>query len=104
MRAALFSLLALSAWISSLAVAAADDIEAPRCVHITKSAPYRGYGHNHIVHLHNTCEDSVRCRISTDATPEQTMVDLDPEESKEIVTRVGSPSSIFEVRANCEIL
>ena len=104
MRAAIFSLLALSAWISAHATAAADDIEAPRCVHITKSAPYRGYGHHHIVRVHNTCEESVRCRISTNATPEQQIVDLEPEEHKEIVTRIGSPSSVFDVRANCELL
>ena len=82
--------------------AQADDIEGPRCVEVSKSTPYRGYGYLHIVHVNNTCEERVVCQVSTDVTPEPQTVQLAPQAREDVVTRVGSPASTFVARVDCE--
>lgn len=84
------------------ASASADDLEVPRCVEVTKSAPWVSYGHNHLVRIRNGCERAVRCDVSTDATPERTTVEVAPDTTREVLTRRGSPSSVFEARVDCD--
>lgn len=84
------------------APASADDLEVPRCVEVTKSAPWVSYGHNHMVRIHNGCERAVRCEVSTDATPQPTNVEIAPDTTRELLTRRGSPSSVFEARVDCD--
>ena len=92
-----------TALLASFAItAAADDVEGPRCVQVTKSAPYRGYGHVHIVHVNNTCDERVVCQVSTDVTPEVQTIRLAPHTREDVITRNGSPASTFEARVSCE--
>ncbi len=94
-------LLGLFAYVDS---AQADEVQVPECVDVTKSAPYRGYGHNHIVHLRSTCEQAVRCEVSTDVTPEIQRVSVEPGQRQDVLTRTGSPASVFEARVDCELV
>lgn len=80
----------------------ADEVEGPRCVEVRKSAPYRGFGHHHIVTVRNTCEESVRCRVSTNVTPQTQSLTVAAGEEESVITRVGSPSSVFEAIVDCE--
>jgi hypothetical protein len=82
--------------------ATADEVEGPRCVEVHKSAPYRGYGHHHIVTVRNTCEETVRCRVSTNVTPEIHSITVAAGEEDSVVTRTGSPASVFEAIVDCE--
>lgn len=82
--------------------AMADEVEGPRCVHVHKSAPYRGFGHHHIVTVRNTCDDAVRCRISTSVTPQTHSMTVPAGEEDSIITRTGSPASVFEAIVDCE--
>ncbi len=82
--------------------AMADEVEGPRCVEVRKSAPYRGYGHHHIVTVRNTCEEGVRCRVSTDVTPQPQSINVASGEEESVITRTGSPSSVFEAIVDCE--
>lgn len=82
--------------------AMADEVEGPRCVQVRKSAPYRGFGHHHIVTIHNTCEQAVRCRISTSVTPQTHSITVPAGEEDSVITRTGSPASAFEAIVDCE--
>ena len=68
----------------------ADEVEGPRCVEVRKSAPYRGYGHHHIVTVRNTCEEDVRCRVSTDVTPETQSLNVAAGEDRLALFRLRS--------------
>ena len=100
MRRTLIPLLFIAFFIG--ASASADDVEAPRCVEVTKSAPWVAYGHNHVVRVRNGCERAVRCEVSTNATPQPTTVEVAPGTTREVLTRRGSPSSVFEARVDCD--
>ncbi|MFK8000412.1 MAG: hypothetical protein AB8H86_12495 [Polyangiales bacterium] len=82
--------------------AMADEVEGPRCVEVRKSAPYRGFGHHHIVTVRNTCDDDVRCRISTNVTPQTHSITVAAGEEDSVITRTGSPASVFEALVDCE--
>ena len=97
MRTLLIALAMLSA-----SPAVADEVEGPRCVEVQKSTPYRGYGHHHIVTVRNTCEEAVRCRVSTNVTPQTQSISVEAGEEESVITRTGSPSSVFEAIVDCE--
>ena len=82
--------------------AMADEVEGPRCVQVRKSAPYRGFGHHHIVTVRNTCDDAVRCRVSTNVTPQTHSMSGPAGEEESVITRTGSPASVFEAIVDCE--
>lgn len=103
LRAALFITMAISgASAGFVSHSAADTLEAPECVAVSKSTPYRGYGYAHIVTLRSTCEENLSCRVSTDVTSDEVMVDLASGQSSSVTTRVGSPASTFEAFVACE--
>jgi len=79
-----------------------DQIEAPDCADVTKQAPYQGYGYSHIVSIENGCEYDLRCRVSTDVTPQPQSVRVEEGETELVVTRRGSPASEFQARVDCE--
>jgi hypothetical protein len=79
----------------------ADSGTAAGCVLWQTEARWVGMGYNHLVHLHNTCSEAMRCEVSTDVNPEVTVVHLDPEEKETVTTFMGSPASEFEAYVEC---
>lgn len=82
-------------------VLAADQIEVPSCVEVTKEAPYQAYGHTHIVVIRNGCEARIQCRVATNVDPEPQRVSVPPGETVRTATRRGSPSREFDARVTC---
>jgi hypothetical protein len=87
---------------------ASDRIGAPtntvkvvRCVRYWGEARYRGPGYDHVVHVHNKCTKPVRCDVSTNVDPNPIVVDVQPKEAREVITRVGSPAREFTPRVAC---
>ncbi|MEM9862125.1 MAG: hypothetical protein AAF938_10945 [Myxococcota bacterium] len=90
-------------FVAACSVARADDVEAPTCVEVDKSAPIRGYGHAHIVHVENGCDRPVRCAVATDVDPTPTQITVPAGEREDVVARIGSPASTFEAIVDCEL-
>jgi len=75
----------------------------PTCIEHRGEARYRGYGYQHIVIINNGCDQDARCEVATDVTPESANVHVPAGETKEIITRNGSPSRAFEPRVSCSL-
>ncbi|RLB45852.1 MAG: hypothetical protein DRJ42_29015 [Deltaproteobacteria bacterium] len=75
----------------------------PTCIEHRGEARYRGYGYQHVVIIDNGCDQDARCEVATDVTPESQNVDVPAGETKEIITRNGSPSRAFEPRVSCSL-
>lgn len=72
------------------------------CVTVRASARYVGYGYTHTVVISNGCPKVVECSVWTDVDPEpRTTVQLKPKESREHVTRSGSPASAVVAGKSC---
>ena len=74
---------------------------ATTCVEVRTSAPYRGYGYDHIVELRNGCTRTVTCHVKTDVNPEPVDQEIPAGETREVVTFVGSPSAVFVPKVDC---
>lgn len=87
----------LSCCFATLGAAAVPD-----CVAIRTSAPYRGLGYDHIVHIHNGCDAAVQCRITTNVNPDPIDVTVAKGAREDVVTFRGSPARTFEASVHCE--
>jgi len=74
---------------------------APQCLTFRTEARYRNYGYDHLVHIHNGCEQRVSCRVSTSANPTEIRVSVSPGADVTVVTFVGSPSREFSASVQC---
>ena len=75
----------------------------PACVGIKTAAVYVPYGYNHVVTLTNGCARAAGCVVSTDVNPDQRPVDVPANESREVVTFMGSPSATFVAKVDCKL-
>ena len=100
-RYGLWLVLAIIGGIGAIAEAQPSG-EHPPCVELSHSAPYRGYGYNHIVHIRNGCDRSVHCRVTTSSNPEASEVDVPSNESRSVQMFMGSPAREFRSTVNCE--
>jgi hypothetical protein len=75
--------------------------EAPACLKHRAEARYRNLGYDHLVHVRNTCDARVACRVSTNVNPEPIELALGPGEERELVTWRGSPAREFTARVVC---
>ena len=75
----------------------------PACVAIKTASVYVPYGYNHVVTLTNGCAREARCVVASDVNPEQRSVDVPANESREVVTFMGSPSSTFVAKVDCKL-
>jgi hypothetical protein len=75
----------------------------PECVEWRKIVRYRNYGYDHIVEIHNACSQRAACVVKTDVNPEPIKVSVAPDESKEVLTFMGSPARVFEADVQCTL-
>ena len=75
----------------------------PACVSVKSDSRYVPYGYNHVVTIANGCARETRCLVSTDVNPEQRAVDVPSNESREVVTFMGSPSATFVAKVSCKL-
>lgn len=76
----------------------------PSCIDYSGYARYRAYGYDHIVRVHNGCDKQARCDVWTNVTPDKHHISLQPDDTQEVVTRVGSPARAFTPRVSCELV
>ena len=76
--------------------------DAPACVEHRAEARYRNLGYDHLVHVRNTCDARVACRVSTNVNPEPIELALRPGEERELSTWRGSPAREFTARVVCQ--
>jgi len=96
--------LALKTTPSALAAdAGAPSPAVPACVGVKSDSRYVPYGYNHVVTIGNGCARETRCLVSTDVSPEQRSVDVPSNESREVLTFMGSPSSTFVAKVSCKL-
>lgn len=93
--------LAAAALVALAAPGLAEGTPAPQCLMWRTEARYRNYGYDHLVHIHNGCEQRAECKVSTDVNPVEHRVTIEPGADATVVTFVGSPSSEFTARVAC---
>ena len=74
---------------------------APQCLTWRTEARYRNYGYDHLVHIHNGCDQRVSCRVSTSASATEIRVTVSAGADVTVVTFVGSPSREFSANVQC---
>ncbi|MCB9601773.1 MAG: hypothetical protein R3B99_29495 [Polyangiales bacterium] len=77
--------------------------QVPDCLHVSKEAPYQGYGYTHIVVLENTCARAARCQVATDVDPTRIAKRVAAGATERVATRRGSPASAFSPRVSCTL-
>jgi hypothetical protein len=87
----------------SLGAPGAHGTPAPPCLTWRTEARYRNYGYDHLVHIHNGCDQRAACAVSTSANPDQIRVSIGPGGDVTVVTFVGSPSRDFTATVSCTL-
>lgn len=103
---AVFAMGAIAGGGSALGQNGPDDGDGdgqPTCIEHRGEARYRGFGYQHVVIIDNGCDQDARCEVATNVTPESQNVDVPAGETKEIITRNGSPARAFEPRVSCTL-
>ena len=80
---------------------AAAKLDVSKCVHVRPEAVQSAYGYDHHVHLHNGCDQAVRCEVTTNSNPEIHTVALGKGEAQDVVMFRGSPASQVNANAKC---
>lgn len=94
--------LAVGALLASTALAqGAVEGTRPACARASAEVRSTGYAYNHVVIVENRCEVRVVCRVSTDVTPEPSLMSVEPGQRSETLTRRGSPASRFTATVDC---
>lgn len=75
--------------------------EPSDCVRVSQSSPYRNFGYDHLVHLHNTCPARVECTVATNVNPEPIETSVEAGAKKTVLTFRGSPARTFTSRVAC---
>jgi len=71
------------------------------CVQFYGEARPWAYAYKHVVVLTSACTMTVDCTITTDANPEPITETLQPNEVREVVTFLSSPSRVFVPNVIC---
>lgn len=79
----------------------ADLREPPECIEYSGFTQYGAIGYDHIIYVHNQCDERATCAVSTNIDPTPIRIELAPGEHQEVVTRRGSPAREFEPHLRC---
>ena len=60
-----------------------------------------GFGFDHQVHLENRCSHRVVCTVTTDINPEPLVEEVEPNQTRVVLTFRGSPSRHFRAEVDC---
>ena len=71
------------------------------CVDVRGQASWASVGYDHVVTVTNSCKQAMRCSVKTNVNPDATTLDLEPGESKSVVTWRGSPAREFTPDVSC---
>lgn len=77
--------------------------DTPACVHWRTEVRYANYGYDHWVIIHNGCERSAACVVTTDVNPEPIRVGVPRDQTREVLTYRGSPAREFSARVVCRL-
>jgi hypothetical protein len=91
----------LTALTPLVALAQAGSLD---CVRVEAVSRWGAAAFNHFVILRNECGHRARCQVATDVNPEAQLVDLDPGQTREVLTFRESPARVFTPRVHCERL
>jgi hypothetical protein len=94
----------LFAWLPPAASHAEDSAKSAKagsCVDVQTEASFASVGYDHIVTLKSACKKPMSCSVKTDVNPDAAIVELDPGESKSVVTWRGSPAREFKPDVTC---
>jgi hypothetical protein len=84
------------------ASSAAAQNQVPDCVTVRAIVRYGAGAYNHWVRVENDCARRVRCQIATDVNPDPVARTIEPGESTEVMTFMGSPAREFTPRVSCQ--
>jgi hypothetical protein len=71
------------------------------CTQVTGSVISEAYGYKHVVSVRNGCDKPVECQVWTDVDPTRNVVQANPGETVQVITRIGSPASEFKALKEC---
>ena len=71
------------------------------CIELKTRTSQGPTGHNHLVRLTNRCDQSMRCKVTTNANPKGVNVNVPAKGSIEVNTFLNSPASSFQAKAEC---
>ena len=86
------------------ATAAADDTQGAKakdCIDVRAEASFASVGYDHIVTVKNDCKQPKTCSVKTNVNPDAATLELEPGESKSVVTWRGSPAREFTPNVSC---
>ncbi len=84
------------------AIALADDVSVPNCVHGSKRVSHRDHGYMHAVQVRNRCEEPIECTASSDSAPDPVPFRVDAGALHARVLQLRAPGAGFELRLRCE--
>lgn len=78
-------------------------LDGPDCIRVYGQASYHA-GYRHVVVVQNGCSGTAQCEVSTSVDPQPTYhLTVPAGESREQITRIGSPAYEFQARATCTV-
>lgn len=95
--------IAVGLLVSSLMLTpvAAAGRDARVCIRVWKEAPYRSYGYDHIVAVHNGCGQLLRCGVTTSANSRSYGVSVAADRVARVLTFRGAPRKDFTAHVRC---
>jgi hypothetical protein len=76
----------------------------PDCIEHRAVARYQGTGYTHVVVVQSRCERTASCEVATDVDPSPRHdLSVGAGETREVITRVGSPAYGFTEIVDCEL-
>lgn len=71
------------------------------CVSVETQAIYGAYGYDHHVILHNGCDKTVRCEVTTSSNPDATTVTLVKNQTQDLLMFRASPAREVSANVKC---
>ncbi len=75
----------------------------PDCVHWSAAARYGAFGYDHVIDIHNACDKTAACHVSTNVDPQDHPITVAAGQQGEVVTRRGSPARAFTATVRCTL-
>lgn len=71
------------------------------CIRAWKEAPYRNYGYDHIVAIHNGCPRAVQCTVTTSVNAHPAPATVAAGRTARVLTFRGAPTRDFRATIRC---
>lgn len=71
------------------------------CIRAWKEAPYRNYGYDHIVAIHNGCPRAVQCSVTTSVNARPAPATVAAGRTARVLTYRGAPTRDFRATIRC---